>query len=101
MDFGFLVGDVEDCLGFLAGDCSVSGDLSAELGLLRLRDLFGEACCRGVAEDEARVVRRVGVDIPRAYCCRAPLNVGVWLKLGAMIRPPCDTLGAMIAFALA
>lgn len=75
MGFDFLVGDAEGCRGFLAGDCSVSEEFSAEFGLLRLRDLLGEACCRGVAEAEARVVRQVGVDVSRAYFCRSPPNV--------------------------
>ncbi len=61
---------------------------------------MGEACCRGVAEDEARVMRRVGVDISKAYGCRAPLNVVVWLKLGSGFILPCDTFNAMMVFAL-
>lgn len=95
-----MVGDVEVCLDFLAGDCSVVEDISAEPGLLRLRDWLGEPCCRGVAEDEARMIRRVGVDISKAYCCRAPLNVVVWLKLGSGFRLPCGTFNAMMVFAL-
>jgi len=78
----------------------MSEDFPAELGLLRLRYWFDEACCRGVAEDEARVVRRVGVDISKAYCCKAPWNVVAWLKLGSRSILPCDTFNAMMIFAL-
>lgn len=46
------------------------------------------------------MVWRVGVDISKAYCCRAPLNVVVWLKLGSGSRLPCGTFDAMMVFAL-
>ena len=100
MGFGFLVGDRVVCLNFLAGGFSASEEFSAKLGLLRLRDWLGKACCRRVAEDEARVVRRVRVDTSEAYGCRAPLNVVVWLKLGSGFILPCDTCDAMMVFAL-
>jgi len=72
----------------------------AELELLRLRDWLGEACCRGVAEDEACVIRRVGVEISKAYCWSAPLNVVVWLMLGSCSKLPCDEFDAMMVLAL-